>query len=181
MVFHWRLSDSKSPQVSRNLLSILAVLNNVVVWMVSTRPNFKSSSPINNTLLTVPKAPIIIGVVVTFMFHNLFQSLARSRYLYFFRFFRVYSVEQQSPQFCKFSFFPLIVIRFGLLAEIKRSVCTWKSHRSLCVPFSRRDAGLYIYDLFVCSNLNFLHISQCITLPTQSYLLLKSFSANLLH
>ena len=32
MVFHWSLSNSKSPQ------SILAVLNNVVVWMVSTRP-----------------------------------------------------------------------------------------------------------------------------------------------
>ena len=34
-VFHWSLSDSKSPQVSRTLLCILAVLNNVVVWMVS--------------------------------------------------------------------------------------------------------------------------------------------------
>ena len=29
MVFHWSLSDSKSPQVSRTLLGILAVLNNV--------------------------------------------------------------------------------------------------------------------------------------------------------
>ena len=38
MVFHWRLSDSKSPQISRTLLSILAVFNNAVVWMVSTRP-----------------------------------------------------------------------------------------------------------------------------------------------
>ena len=31
MVFHWSWSDSKSPQVSRALLSILAVLNNIVV------------------------------------------------------------------------------------------------------------------------------------------------------
>ena len=31
MVFRWRLSDSKSPQVSRTLLSILAVFNNPVV------------------------------------------------------------------------------------------------------------------------------------------------------
>ena len=38
MVFHWSLSDNKSPQVSRTLLSILAVLNNAVIWMVSTRP-----------------------------------------------------------------------------------------------------------------------------------------------
>ena len=38
MVFHWRLSDSKFPQVSRTLLSIPADHSNVVVWMVSTRP-----------------------------------------------------------------------------------------------------------------------------------------------
>ena len=35
-VYHWSLSDSKSPQVSRTLLSILAGLNNAVVWTVST-------------------------------------------------------------------------------------------------------------------------------------------------
>ena len=38
MVFQWSLSDSKSPRVSRTLLSILAVLNNIVVWMVSSHP-----------------------------------------------------------------------------------------------------------------------------------------------
>ena len=81
MVFHWRLSDSKSPQVSRTLLSILAVFNNAVVWMVSTRPpTSKSSRPFNNLLVTVPKAPITIGMIVTFMFHSFFNSVARSRY-----------------------------------------------------------------------------------------------------
>ena len=83
MVFHWSLSDSKSPQVSRTLLSILAVFNNAVVWMVSTQSlTSKSSRPFNNPLVTVPKAPITIGIIVTFMFHNFFfNSLARSRYL----------------------------------------------------------------------------------------------------
>ena len=38
MVFHWSLSDSKSPQVSRTFLSILAILSNAVVSMVTTRP-----------------------------------------------------------------------------------------------------------------------------------------------
>ena len=56
-----------------------------------------------------------------------------------------------------------------------------KSYRSLCVLFSRTGAGLCIYHLFVWSNLNFLHISQWITLPTQSCLVLYSFCANLLH
>ena len=70
MDFHWSLSDSKSPQVSRTLLSILFVLNNTVVWMLSTRPlTSKFSSPFNN-----PKAPISIGIIVTFMFHSFFLT-----------------------------------------------------------------------------------------------------------
>ena len=85
MVFHWCLRDSKSPQVSRTLLSILVVFNNAVVWMVSTRPpTSKSSSPFYNPLVTVPKAPITIVTIVTIMFHSLFNSLARSMYLSFF-------------------------------------------------------------------------------------------------
>ena len=85
MVFHWSLSDSKSPQVSRTLLSILTVLNNAVVWMVSTHPpTSKYSSPFSNPLVTVPNAPITIGKIVTCMFHSFFNSLARSRYLSFF-------------------------------------------------------------------------------------------------
>ena len=85
MVFHWILIDTKSPQVTRTLLSILAVLNNAVVWMVSTRLSIsKFSRPFNNPFVTVPQAPITIGIIVTFMFHSFFNSLARSRYLSFF-------------------------------------------------------------------------------------------------
>ena len=68
MVFHWRLSDSKSPQVSRTLLSILAVFNNAIVSMVSTRsPASKSSRPFNNPLVSVPKAQITIAIIVTLL------------------------------------------------------------------------------------------------------------------
>ena len=85
MVFHRSFSDSKSPQVSRTLLSILAVRNNVVVCMVSIRPpTSKSSKPFSNPLFTVPKESITIGRIVTFMFYSFFNSLARSRYLSFF-------------------------------------------------------------------------------------------------
>ena len=38
MIFYWGLGDSKSPQVSRTFLSILVDLSDVVVWMVSVRP-----------------------------------------------------------------------------------------------------------------------------------------------
>ena len=68
----------------------------------------------------------------------------------------------------------IIIIRSGLLVGIRWSVCMLKSHRSLCVSFSRRGARLCIYHLLVWSNLNFLHISQWIILPTQSCLALYS-------
>ena len=85
MVTHWSLSDSKSLQISRTLLSFLAVLNNAVVWMVSTHPFIsKSTSHFINPLVTVSRAPITIGITYTFMFRRFFNSLARSRYLSFF-------------------------------------------------------------------------------------------------
>ena len=145
MVFHWSLSDSKSPQVPRTLLNILDVLNNEVVSMVSSRPLIsKSSSSLNNPLVTVPKAPITIGIIVTFMFHNFFQfpSNIEVRILLF-TFFQFYSVVswdskvhniENSLSFCW----------SGLLAEIRWSVCMSKSHRSLCVSFSRTDDWLLL-------------------------------------
>ena len=131
MVFHWRLSDSKSPQVSRTLLSILAVFNNAVVWMVSTRsPTSKSSTPFNNPLVTVQNVPITIGIIVAFIFHSFFNSLARSRYLCFFSHsfsFILWSAGTVKSTILHilFFFFLLIIIRTGLLAGIRRcpSVC----------------------------------------------------------
>ena len=188
MIFHWSLSDSKSPQVSRALLSILAVLYNAVVWMVSTRPpTSKSSSPFSNPLVTVPNAPITIGIIVTCMFHSFFNSLPRSRYLSFFSHsfsFILWSAGTAKSTILQVLFFflsLLIIIKSGLLAGIRWSVCMIKSHRSLCVTFSRTGAGLCIYHFLVWSNLNFLHISQWITLPTQSCLALYSLCANLMH
>ena len=53
--------------------------------MVSARaPTSKSSSPFSNPLVTIPNAPIPIGIIVTSMFHRFFNSLAKSRYLSFF-------------------------------------------------------------------------------------------------
>ena len=126
MVFHWSLSDIKSPQVSRTLLSVLAVLSNAVVWIFSTRPpTSKSSRPFNNPLVTVPKAPITIGTIVTFMFHSFFNSLARSRYLSFFSLsfrFILWSAGTAKSTILLILFLLLIIIRSGLLAGIKWSV-----------------------------------------------------------
>ena len=148
MVFHWRLSDSKPPQVSRNLLRILTVFNNVVVLMVSTwPPTSKSFRPFNNALVPVPKTPITIGIIVTFMFHSFFNSLARSRYLSLFTFFLFYSVvcrDNKVDIFANFLFSLLIIIRSGLLVEIRWSVWLSKSHWSLCIIFSDRCWVMHI-------------------------------------
>ena len=146
MVFHWSLSERKSPQFSRTRLSILAVLSNAVVWIVSTRPpNSKSSRPFNNPLVTVPNAPITIGTIVTFMFHSFFNSLTRSRYLSFFSLsfrFILWCAGTVKSKILQILFLLLIIMKSGLLAGIRWSVCMLKSHRSLCESFSRTDAGL---------------------------------------
>ena len=78
-VFNWSFSESKSPQVSRTLPSILADLNNAVVWMIST--SVLLSSRFTNLFVTVLNAPITIGITVTFMFHSFFSFQARSRHI----------------------------------------------------------------------------------------------------
>ena len=151
MVSHWSLSDSKSPQVSRTRLRILAVLGNAVIWIVSTSPpTSKSSRPFNNPLVIVPKAPITIDTIITFIFHSFFNSLARSRYLSFFAHsfrFILWSAGTTKSTILQILFFLLIIKTFGLLAGIRWSVCMSKSHRSLCVSFSKTAAGLWIYHL----------------------------------
>ena len=77
--------------------------------MLSTRPpNSKSSRPFCKPLVTVPKAPITIGIIVTFVFNSFCNSLTRSRYLSFFHILSVLFCDQPGQkrrQFCKFSFF----------------------------------------------------------------------------
>ena len=140
--FHWSLGDSKSPQVSRTLLSILTVLHNALVWIVSTWPPiFKSSRPFNNPLVTVPKSSITIDIIVTFMSHSVFRFPTKSRYFSFFShsfsfiLWPTGTAKFTILQILFFFFFLLIIITSGFLAEIKWSVCKSKSHRSLYVIF----------------------------------------------
>ena len=143
--------------------------------------------PLVKPLVTVPNAPITIGIIVACMFHSFFfQFPSKVEVLIFlFTFFQFYSVVSRDSKVDYFasSLFLLlmIIIKSGLLAGIRWSVCILMSHRSLCESFSRTGAGLCIYHFLVWSNLNFLHISQWITLPTQSFLALYSRCANLLH
>ena len=74
------LSSNKSPQVNRILLSILADLNNALIWMISIC-HLISSSLFSKPFWTVSSVSIITGITVTPMFHSYFSSLAESKYL----------------------------------------------------------------------------------------------------
>ena len=78
-VFHWSLSDSKSPQFSRILLSILADSNNALVWMVSILKLISNSSPVPTSgswghfffLFTGKMSEYLFIFLAFFYFHSL--------------------------------------------------------------------------------------------------------------
>ena len=70
MGYNSSLSDSKSTQVSRTLLSIPHYLPNSVICIISNCLTFKSSSHVINPLVVVQRAQMIIVIFVTFMFHS---------------------------------------------------------------------------------------------------------------
>ena len=103
MVFYWSLSNSKSPQVSRTLLSILADLNNDVVWIVSTRLLISQpSSPFNDPLVTVTSASITIGMTVNYYYDFTFGEFFKPAFddcrLVEFEWHQVFSGLQDSSQ-----------------------------------------------------------------------------------
>ena len=76
LVSHKSLRDSKSFQSSRTYLSMLAVLNTTVVWIVSILPLiFNSANLFSKLLRVVPSMSRIIGITFTLMFHRFFNFL----------------------------------------------------------------------------------------------------------
>ena len=142
---HWSFCESfsrtnvESPQVSRTRLSILAVLSNADVWIVSTRPpTSKSSRPFNNPLVTVPNAPITVGTIVTFMFPSFFQFSSKVELLILlFTFLQIYSVVNRDTSW---EFFPSI-LSDGLSREFEWQqiyssfVIFWASFRCSYITF----------------------------------------------
>ena len=76
-LFNGDLKDSKSLQIS---WTVLFILRNALDERASICPPiFAFFSPLTKPLRTVPSVPI--GIYVTFMFHNIFSSLLRSKQL----------------------------------------------------------------------------------------------------
>ena len=118
MVFHWGLSDNKSPQVSGTRLGIQAVLSNAVICIISTRPpTSKSSRTFNIPLLIGHNAPITIG---TRYFHvpQLFQFSSKVEVLILlFTFLQIYSVVRRDSKVNNFadSLFFFVVVDYYYL------------------------------------------------------------------
>ena len=112
LALHWSLGDCKYIQVSRNLLSILAVHNNAVVWMVYTRPLISTSSnPCISPLVTVSSAPFTISLSLSCSIVS-FSSLARFRYLSLFSLSFRFIVHYLAGYIFLFSSFFYIVVDY---------------------------------------------------------------------
>ena len=175
MVFHWSLGDSKSHQVSRILLGILADLNNAVVWIVSIHhPISNFSIPLKKPLRTV--VPITIGITITPMFYSFFKFSSKGQVFFslsaFFYFQlevcrdgKVHYTESYLFSFCFFFFFFFfflsIVPRSGLLAGIRWSIYIPKSQIVLSVSFFRR--------ILVCACTILKYVINCLVSITTCY------------
>ena len=182
MVFHSSLSDNKSPQVSRTLLTILIDLSNAEWWYLFVIWFLSLPVPLPDPFGIVPSAQIAVCITVIFMIHSFFVFFCAlwqgpDIYPYFhFLLILLYCLPGQKSSlfgvFFFFFFFFLTITRSGCMTEIRWSAVISKSQRSLFVSFSWTDSGLCIYHLFVWSNLNFLHNSHWIPFPDQSCLVL---------
>ena len=118
--FYWSLSDSKSPQVFRTLRSILADLNNDVLWMVSTRPLIsKSSCPFINLFVLLSFSGSI--------FFLQFSGIVRPSFFSFSFSFTLNSNGMVKSTIRHVLFFLITITRSGRLDEIRWSICISKS------------------------------------------------------
>ena len=107
--FTWVWGTANLLKSPGTLLGILTVLNNIVVWMVSTHPLiYKSPSSFNNPLVTVLRSTN--HTLYNFHFHGVqFFSIPNQGFdtyttFYFLSVLLCGQPEQQSPQFFSFSF-----------------------------------------------------------------------------
>ena len=173
MVLHW------------TFFGILADLQNTVVWMVSTHPFIsKSSSPFTNPSVTLPRAPNMTGITITFMFQSFsipYQSWGTYRSFGFLSILLSGQPEQQSPQFGKFTF--SFWLLFGSVVWNRYGdPFVSENPRGVCASHSPGQVLGCTYTIFSYGKIQIsctIH-SELITSPSQSSLVTYSFCAVLL-
>ena len=139
MVFLWSLSDSKSPQVFRTLLSILNNLNNAVVWLgLPSSSYFQILQSLYQSFGDCTKSTNYNWYHRNFHVPQFFQFPGNS---VFFQFLICGLAGQQSPRFSKFSFSCWLSLSLVIWLRVNDP---FESQRSLCISFSRTDFRLCI-------------------------------------
>ena len=176
--------------VSTGVRVTASFLKSPVFWPISTMLQFgwfpfillflSSQVSVPNLLVTVPRAPFTIGIIVPFVFHSFFSSQARSRYLslffIFLQFYPMISLNDKILLFGRFSFFFLFFF-FVDYHKVWSSRCLAEI-RILCVSFSRTDSGLCIYQFVRIVKLKLL---AQFPLNHRTHQVVSSLCANSLH
>ena len=158
MVSHWSFGDSKSPQVSRTLLSIMTDLNNVLVKMVSSCSSyFQVFHSFYQSFMDCPSAPTTIGITVTFMLYS-FISLVWSTNLSLFSLF-LFSLRglpgKQSPLFGRNS--PFFFFFFFFFCSLSLGLVVWPR---VSDPFVSQNPSLcfILQDGFCVQHISFIRM-----------------------
>ena len=77
--FHWNPNDSKSTQLSKTLLNILANLRRILVSMASILPLISSSQFFSRFFGIFTRFSALIDITVTFMFHKDFYLSSKDQ------------------------------------------------------------------------------------------------------
>ena len=114
MIFHQNLNDSKSLQVSRILLSILADLPMLGSgWSWCFLRFLTPQVFFFKTFGTFPSLPITIGITITNIFYGIFNSLERSMYLSIFLL--SFNFIHRSTETAKFTIWQVFLFFFFFL------------------------------------------------------------------
>ena len=140
--YNWGISERKSPQVSRTLLSILGYFNSAVVWMVSILLLITSSPSLFSKFLEiVARTPTLIRIIVNFIFLSFFFNFL-TRFVYLSSFSRSFAFIVWSSKW------PVLFF----LTWIEGSVNILKFYKVLWDSFSMTASNISISNCSVYSN-----------------------------
>ena len=128
-------------------------------------------SLLHTPLRTVLSALSTNRINVTYTFHSLFCSQARSEYISIVSlFFPQMSARTATPTRRQVLFFILLLIKTkcGFLVGIRWPICISRSQRILSILFSKKVSYLFLHYLLVWSNFSLLDNYQRTTFPTPS-------------
>ena len=145
---HWSQNDCMFLQLSRILVGTLFDFSHAVVLIVSI---FQISRPLFSFSGFFFWLFLMLGVTITFIFHNFFSSLTRYLFSFLFSFiFTLWSTEMVAST--TWQFFSFCLLKLPLDFQLSSGYLLLSPNLRKCVSFS--NSGLYKYHLSVWSKLS---------------------------